>query len=141
MEFCFKAFFTHLPMEKRDALLEKLKGYGLDASTDLSDENSLKAIEEVEKNLTPEEQQVLSILQGRRMVREDVFNIDNFALDSIDGLSPNMVHGNLGLRESGSIQKESLLSTSYLEGKTSRIKAPQHGVESSGSLNGHAVTS
>lgn len=50
--------------------------------------------------LTADEMQVLETLRSRRMVREDLFEVDGFTLDTIDGLSPNLVHGKLGLVKS-----------------------------------------
>jgi hypothetical protein len=76
--------------------VQKLKSLGHDG--DAYDENNRKSLEEIEKQLTPEEQSILKTLKGRRMVRpEDSLNIDNFALDSIDGLAPRLEKGNLGL--------------------------------------------
>lgn len=53
------------------------------------------------------------------MVREDGFNLDSFTLDSVDGLSPNMERGKLGLVEakSAKLNKSHLYSVSFLEGK------------------------
>jgi hypothetical protein len=120
MEFCFKAF-THVTLEEKDALITKLKSYGLDSQSD--DENTQKTIEEMEKNLNPEELQVLNILRSRRMMREDDYY--SFTLDSIGGLSPNMVRGKLGLRKAEPVKldKSTLYSASYLEGKTPGIRA------------------
>ncbi|KAL6238481.1 hypothetical protein BDW75DRAFT_247227 [Aspergillus navahoensis] len=95
VEFCFKAF-AHVSFEEKEALVQKLKSLGHDG--DAYDENNRKALEEIEKQLTPEEQTILKTLKGRRMVRpEDSLNIDNFTLDSIDGLAPRLEKGKLGL--------------------------------------------
>jgi hypothetical protein len=95
LEFCSKAFI-HVSFEEKEALINKLKESGLDG--DAYDENTRKALDEFEKKLTPEEQTILTTLKGRRMVRpEDSLNIDNFTLDSIDGLAPRLERGKLGL--------------------------------------------
>lgn len=95
VEFCFKAF-AHVSFEEKEALVKKLKELGLDG--DAYDEKNRKALDEVEKKLTPEEQSILKTLKGRRMVRpEDSLNIDNFTVDSIDGFAPRLEHGKLGL--------------------------------------------
>jgi flavine halogenase len=95
VEFCFRAF-AHVSFEEKEALVKKLKSLGLDG--DAYDESNRKALEEVEKKLTPEEQSILKTLKGRRMVRpEDSLNIDNFTLDSIDGFAPRLERGHLGL--------------------------------------------
>ncbi|KAL4738166.1 hypothetical protein BDV11DRAFT_206155 [Aspergillus similis] len=95
VEFCFRAF-AHVSFEEKEALVQKLKSLGHDG--DAYDENNRKALEEIEKQLTPGEQTILKTLKGRRMVRpEDSLNIDNFTLDSIDGLAPRLEKGKLGL--------------------------------------------
>ena len=138
MEFCFKAF-THVTPEEKDALVAKLKSYGLDARAD--DESTQKAIDEIEKNLTAEELQVLNILRSRRMVREDGYNIDSFTLDAVDGLSPNMVRGKLGLKkaESAKLNISNLYSIDYLEGKAPGVRAPNSQDSSKESMNGHGL--
>ena len=78
VEFCFRAF-AHVSFEEKEALVQKLKSLGHDA--DANDEANRKALDELEKHLTPEEQAILKTLNGRRMVRtEDSLNIDNFTL-------------------------------------------------------------
>ncbi|KAE8357834.1 hypothetical protein BDV27DRAFT_150994 [Aspergillus caelatus] len=98
VEFCFRAF-AHVSFEEKEALVKKLKSLGHDG--DANDENNRKALDELEKHLTPEEQAILKTLKGRRMVRpEDSLNIDNFTVDAIDGLAPRLEKGNLGLKSS-----------------------------------------
>ncbi|KAI0842124.1 hypothetical protein F5Y06DRAFT_306973 [Hypoxylon sp. FL0890] len=95
VEFCFRAF-AHVSYEEKEALVSKLKKLGLDG--DAYDEDNRKSLDELEGKLTPEEREILKTLKGRRMVRpEDSLNIDNFTLDSIDGLAPRLKHGQLGL--------------------------------------------
>ncbi|RMJ05122.1 hypothetical protein CDV36_014206 [Fusarium kuroshium] len=93
LEFCFRAF-VYVPPDKKDALFEKLKKLGVETQ---GDEATAKELEDIKTHLTPEESQIVEILQSRRMIREDPFDIDSFTLDAIDGLAPNLEHGNLGL--------------------------------------------
>ncbi|KAI0839910.1 FAD/NAD(P)-binding domain-containing protein, partial [Hypoxylon sp. FL0890] len=116
VEFCFRSF-ADVPAEKKDALIEKLKGLELEDVNDK--EKSANVIEEIQKSLTPEESQILDVLRGRRMIRgEDSINLVNFTLDSIDGLVPNLKHGKLGLVKAKPVEtnKAQLFSASYLRG-------------------------
>lgn len=111
--------------------MNKLKRLGLDG--DVYDEKNRKAIEEFETKLTPEEQSILKTLQGRRMVRpEDSLNIDNFTLDSIDGLAPRLERGRLGLTAAkrASVKYTAHDSLSFLNGEAraaDRLEASQNG--------------
>ncbi|OTB14557.1 hypothetical protein K445DRAFT_334693 [Daldinia sp. EC12] len=116
VEFCFRSL-ADIPPEHKDALIEKLKSLGVEGEAD--DESTLRAIEEIEKNLTLEESQILNILRGRRMLRnEDSISLVNFTLDSIDGLAPRLEQGNLGLVKAAPIKasKAQLYSASFLRG-------------------------
>lgn len=137
VEFCFKAF-THISPKQKDVLIQKLKRLGIDAEAD--DEATLKAINEMDKDLTPEESQVLDILRSRRMIREDGFNMDSFTLDSIDGLGPNMERGKLGLvrADTAKLNKSQLYSTSFLEGKRPGIRAQKEDEGVNGATGGLA---
>lgn len=118
IEFCFKAF-THVSPEDNNAIIAKLKSYGLDNQSD--DVETQKAIAEIEKSLTQEETQVLSILRGRRMLLEDFFHMESFTIDSIDGLGPRTELGKVGLKktEAAKLNKSSFFSADYLTGKES----------------------
>ncbi|KAI1779470.1 hypothetical protein F4818DRAFT_141579 [Hypoxylon cercidicola] len=141
VEFCFKAF-AHVSFEEKEALVNKLKELGLDG--DAYDENNRKALDELEKKLTPEEQSILKTLKGRRMVRpEDSLNIDNFTLDSIDGLAPRLERGQLGL----AVAKKAPLkftahdSLSFLNGEARAAKKTlQNGHAEPSIMNGHNAT-
>ncbi|OTA94904.1 hypothetical protein M434DRAFT_29445 [Hypoxylon sp. CO27-5] len=116
VEFCFRSF-ADFSSEKKDALIEKLKGLGLEDNEDV--EKSATAIEEMQKSLTPDESRILDILRGRRMIRaEDSINLVNFTLDSIDGLVPNLERGKLGLIQATPVKTNnaSLYSVKYLRG-------------------------
>ncbi|KAI1456962.1 FAD/NAD(P)-binding domain-containing protein [Annulohypoxylon moriforme] len=141
VEFCFRSF-ADVPQEKKDALMEKLKSYGLDGSID--DEKAAKAIEDIKKDLTAEESQILDILRGRRMVRgEDSINLVNFTRDAINGLTPNMERGKLGLVKAVPVTSNSaqLFSASFLGGGRPDIRT-QRGdkvskAEADGGSNGY----
>ena len=82
--------------EQKEALVQKLKSLGVDDTSDQT--QTLEDIERIQKSLTPDESQILDTLRARRMLRtEDVHTLDNFTLDVIDGLAPNMERGRLGL--------------------------------------------
>lgn len=139
VEFCFKAF-AHVSFEEKEALVKKLKALGHDG--DAQDEANSKALDEIEKQLTPEERTILTTLKGRRMVRpEDSLNIDNFLLDSIDGLSPRMERGKLGLQPAkrAEVRFTDHDSLSYLNGeaKTAIKTIPNGDVQTNG-VNGHS---
>lgn len=130
VEFCFKAF-AHVSFEEKEALIKKLKDLGLDG--DAYDASNRKALDELEKKLTPEEQSILKTLKGRRMVRpEDSLNIDNFTLDSIDGLAPRLEHGKLGLTGAKKAEVKYTVhdSLSFLNGEARAAKLSKE--------NGHA---
>lgn len=144
VEFCFKAF-AHVSFEEKEALIKKLKDLGLDG--DAYDESNRKALDELEKKLSPEEQSILKTLKGRRMVRpEDSLNIDNFTLDSIDGLAPRLEHGKLGLTGAKKAEVKYTVhdSLSFLNGEARAAKLRQENghAEPNGTsvTNGHHVT-
>ena len=118
--------------------MQKLKALGHDADT--SDEANSRALEEIEKQLTPEEQQILVTLKGRRMVRpEDSLNIENFLLDSIDGLGPRMERGNLGLQaaKKAEVKFTKHDPLSYLNGEWKTGKTQPNGDIQTNGVNGH----
>ena len=138
VEFCFRAF-AHVSFEEKEALVKKLKALGHDG--DAYDEANGKALEEIEKQLTPEEQVILKTLKGRRMVRpEDSLNIDNFLLDSIDGLGPRLERGNLGLQaaKKAEVKFTSHDALSYLNGEARKAgKTYLNGDIKTNGVNGH----
>ena len=139
VEFCFKAF-AHVSFEEKEALVKKLKALGHDG--DAYDEANSKALDEIEKQLTPEERTILTTLKGRRMIRpEDSLNIDNFLLDSIDGLSPRLEKGNLGLQAAkrAEVRFTNHDPLSYLNGeaKIAGKTLPNGDVQTNG-VNGHS---
>jgi len=74
-----------------------LKGLGLNESASI-DPKVKQDKEKLEANLSPDEMGILTTVRARQMVRsEDTMNIENFSVDSFDGLAPNMTRGDLGL--------------------------------------------
>ena len=138
VEFCFRAF-AHVSFEEKEALVKKLKALGHDG--DAYDEANSKALDEIEKQLTPEEQAILKTLKGRRMVRpEDSLNIDNFLLDSVDGLGPRLERGNLGLQAAkrAEVKFTTHDSLSYLNGEARKAnKTHPKGDAQTNEVNGH----
>lgn len=139
VEFCFRAF-AHVSFEEKEALVKKLKALGHDR--DAYDEANGKALDEIEKQLTPEEQAILKTLKGRRMVRpEDSLNIDNFLLDSIDGLGPRLERGNLGLQAAKKAEVKFTRhdALSYLNGEARKAgKTHPNGDAHINEVNGHS---
>jgi len=67
---------------------------------DMSDEKYSHAVNELQAVLTPEQMRILNSIRARQMLRpDDMINIDSHGSDIIDGLSPNLVRGQLGLVE------------------------------------------
>lgn len=62
------------------------------------EENFHKGVKELEGFMSPEQVRIMHTIRARQMLRsEDTLNIDNFGTDVIDGLSPRLVTGELGL--------------------------------------------
>lgn len=105
--------------ELKESLLQKLKTANLDVNA--SDEDTNKAIDEIQKSLTPEESDALNVLRGRKMLRhEDIINVENFTKDSIGGFVAVLERGNLGLKkgEAEKVRKADLFSLGFLERNT-----------------------
>ncbi|KAK6078053.1 hypothetical protein SCUP234_06427 [Seiridium cupressi] len=61
-------------------------------------EDYKNGIKELGTILSPEQIRIMHTIRARQMLQtEDLLNIDNFGTDIIDGLSPNLVRGALGL--------------------------------------------
>ncbi|KJZ69464.1 hypothetical protein HIM_11147 [Hirsutella minnesotensis 3608] len=92
VEYCFNALMHISPNE---VLIEKLR------SVHSAGADKVKAIEALEKNLTEEESQELKYILG---FVEDMFTIDNFIINSIDGLVPSVERRHLGLVEAKQVE-------------------------------------
>jgi flavine halogenase len=87
LDFCLNAFQDVSP-EVHEAVLQKVDG--IDPNT--------KEKGKFEVNLTEEEQRVLKSIRARQMLRkEDILHINNFSADAIDGFTPKLKRGSLGL--------------------------------------------
>ncbi|KAF3931358.1 hypothetical protein ABW20_dc0108032 [Dactylellina cionopaga] len=121
LEFCFKAF-TYVPPEKKDQVLKKLKS--LSSASGKDDVAANEMLSDLPKHLATDELEILETLQSRRMIRDDLGELDSFALDAIDGLAPNLVRGELGLvkSEATKIDKAHFSSPEFLDGKSPGIR-------------------
>ncbi|RCI09776.1 hypothetical protein L249_3915 [Ophiocordyceps polyrhachis-furcata BCC 54312] len=117
LDFCFKAF-SYVPQEKKEVLFEKL---------DKLNGSAARSAEDMEKHLTAEELHIIETLRSRRLVREDVFTLGSFTLDTIDGLAPKLVRGELGLVRANKAQLDSrhFFSPAFLDGKVEEIRGEQ----------------
>lgn len=91
-----------------------MKNHGVSDPT-ARDLKTREALEELKNTLSPEELDIMNTIRGRRMIRaEDSLNIDNYRLDSINGMAPNLERGNLTLRKAEinkiDVSKKDLLS-------------------------------
>lgn len=102
-------------------MFEKLKTLGVELGK--NNWQTGNALNEIESHLTADELQILETLRSRRLVREDLFEMDSFTLDTVDGMAPNMVRGKLGLvkSEQARIDTSHFSSPLFLDGK-----APGH---------------
>lgn len=140
VEFGFKAM-TQISRDQKDALVQKLKSLTAESSGD--EAKTLADIKKIEDGLTPDEQQVLNILRARRILRtEDAHTLDNFTLDVIDGLAPNMVRGSLGLLKPNAKKatQADLLDLDFLEPERAPFNMDEiHGGETASGVGGTEV--
>lgn len=98
--------FEPAPPEEREAVLRKLDGLRINnfgASATKTNEGAIA----LESSLNPNEMRILNIIRARQMLRaEDIINMENFRVDTIDGMAPNLVKGDLGLVEATKIPAE-----------------------------------
>lgn len=123
IEFGFRAMAQVSP-EQKEALVRKLKklGAGNDSAT-------LEEMEKIKESLTADERQVLDTMRARRLLRtEDVHNLDNFTLDVIDGLAPNMERGKLGLVKPNKKKPTAtvMYDIDYLEPESAHFSLNEH---------------
>ena len=78
--------------------MEKMRSLAISDPGDMSDEKYSQAVAELQSVLTPEQVKTLHTIRARQMLRtDDMMNIENSGSDVIDGLTPNLVTGQLGL--------------------------------------------
>lgn len=101
LNFCFRAFHQVDSKEKQN-LIEKMRSLAISDPDDLSNEKYSAALKELEAVLTPDQLHILQTIRARQMLRpEDMFTVETIGSDVIDGLSVNMVTGQLGLVHPG----------------------------------------
>ncbi|KAI9649720.1 hypothetical protein NHQ30_002301 [Ciborinia camelliae] len=99
VDFCFHAFVPVSLADKQN-LLDKMSELGIRDPSYLNDEEYARGAAELESILSPEQMHIMHTIRARQMLRsEDTLNIDTFGTDVIDGLSPNLVTGSLGLQK------------------------------------------
>ena len=132
IDFCFGAFVP-VSVEQKEAVIEKLKALGLNETTS-TDPKIKQEVEKLEANLSPDEMRILTTIRARQMIRsEDTMNINNFGIDAIDGLAPNMKRGDLGLVKAQAVSATQLPEVDIIalmngEGKN-RAQAPEPSAE------------
>ncbi|KAL2261621.1 hypothetical protein VTK26DRAFT_3740 [Humicola hyalothermophila] len=100
LNFCLRAFFPVNVAEKKELMEKMRKLAGSDPNGNVTDEDLSRAAAELEAVLTPEQLNTLKTIRARQMLRsEEWIGIDHIGNDVIDGLSPNLVTGQLGLVE------------------------------------------
>ena len=110
VDFCLNAFEHHAP-EKHQAVLKKMEtavfndGAQNPASLSVSSEKEAKIQEKGivdPEGLSPDELKILNTIRARQMLRvQDTMSIKSFTSDAINGLTPLVERGNLGLRKAG----------------------------------------
>ncbi|KAF3152337.1 hypothetical protein TWF594_004035 [Orbilia oligospora] len=94
LEFCFGAF-TRVTPETKDSTPQNPKSLGVSSGNNTI--TSHGNLGDLGKNLTPDQIEVLEILESRCMIRGDHVEIDSHTFDTIDGYLLNAVRGKLGL--------------------------------------------
>ncbi|KAI2627784.1 hypothetical protein GGR54DRAFT_636906 [Hypoxylon sp. NC1633] len=142
VDFCFHAFVP-VPQEEKEALLKRMNELGIEDLSNVEDnEQYAKGVAELEGLLSPEQMRIMHAIRARQMLRsEDTMNIENFGTDVIDGLSPNLVTGSLGLvkpTRKTTLQKD-ILALMSGEEKPAMEEANGHkAMNGTNGMNGHA---
>lgn len=112
VDFCLNAFEHHAP-EKHQAVLKKMEtavfndGAQNAPSLAVTSEKEAKVQEKVivdPEGLSPDEVKILNTIRARQMLRvQDTMSIKSFTTDTINGLSPLVQRGSLGLRKAGAV--------------------------------------
>ncbi|RYP49870.1 hypothetical protein DL768_004486 [Monosporascus sp. mg162] len=96
VDFCFNSF-APVPKGEKEAVMVKMQELGI-ADPDVSDDKYKRGVAELESLLSPEQMRIVHTIRARQMIRaSDWMDIEDFGSDVIDGLTPNMVTGKLGL--------------------------------------------
>lgn len=92
INFCVNAF-QNAGREEQDALMNKIKSVSETKNGEETD-----VVKKLKESLSADERRTLNTIQARQIIRsEDTMNIDNFTVDVIDGMVPNLKRGSLGL--------------------------------------------
>lgn len=101
VDFCLNAFADTEP-EERAAVLRKVDGTGVETNGTNGDASMTGANKHTvnQDSLTEDELRVLKTIRARQMLRtEDTLNLDNWSSEVINGYSPNVRRGALGLNK------------------------------------------
>ena len=97
LNFCMGALASNDSPEK-EALLKNMRSIAVSDSGSVSDEKYQLAVKEAEKILTAEQLEYLdTIRKNDTLIPDDVVNLDSTGFDVFDGLSGNLIKGQLGL--------------------------------------------
>lgn len=96
LNFCIGALAINNGPEKQD-LIEDMRALAID-SEEMTDEKYSLAINEYESILTSEQLDFLNAIRKRDMLLpDDIMSLDSTGFNVIDGLSANLITGQLGL--------------------------------------------
>lgn len=97
VDFCFSSF---APIDKADKylVLTKMRELGIEDPSAIGSDKYQKGIKELESLLSVEQMNIVHSLRGRQMLKSSEWlDLEDFGSDVIDGLTPTMVRGQLGL--------------------------------------------
>ncbi|KAK8117738.1 uncharacterized protein PG998_006019 [Apiospora kogelbergensis] len=97
VDFCFSSF---APIDKadKDLVLTKMRELGIEDPSAIGSDKYQKGIKELESLLSVEQMNIVHSLRGRQMLKSSEWlDLEDFGSDVIDGLTPTMVRGQLGL--------------------------------------------
>lgn len=96
LNFCIGAIASNNGPEKQ-ALLDDLRS--LRSPNEMTDEEYRQAIEKVKTVLTPDQLELLNSIRKRGLlIPDDMINLDSTGANIINGMSANLITGQLGLR-------------------------------------------
>ncbi|KAF4627991.1 hypothetical protein G7Y89_g10163 [Cudoniella acicularis] len=111
LNFCMGALASRNAPGK-EALLENMRSLTMSDPGDMTDEEYSQAISEVETVLTAEQLDMLNSIRKRQvLLPDDIINLDSTGFDVIDGLSANLITGQLGLVEPKMLRQARVGST------------------------------
>jgi hypothetical protein len=82
----------------KEAILDNIRSLAISSPEDMTDEKYTKGISGVETVLTAEQLGFLNSIRKREvLLPDDIINLDSTGFDIVDGLSANLITGQLGL--------------------------------------------